>query len=236
MVQESTRKTSTPVATFEGGPAGLEESFAEAPEQSAPADQDPATSNETDKQYTYGTTTTHRIEDAPVLQKLSVSLTLDSSLEEQNEAIAEQVKAAVGFQTERGDQMATHTTALNGIERDEEGQPVAAAPVEVPETPNPMLGMLLERGVEITALLIFVFLLLRSLRASKKAAAATQAASEASTNPGGITDADLEIDPTLLARKHIEHLLENDPDRVSSLLSRWAMGEDFYAKAQSGSQ
>ena len=31
-----------------------------------------------------------------------------------------------------------------------------------------------------------------------------------------------------LARRHVEELLEADPERVGALLSRWALGEDYY--------
>ncbi|HPF12712.1 MAG TPA: flagellar M-ring protein FliF C-terminal domain-containing protein [Planctomycetota bacterium] len=231
VVQESSVSTSTPVATYEGGPAGLEESFTGAPNQGGtPAKQDPATRKETDKQFAFGSQTTHRVDDAPVLERLSVSLTLDESLADQAEAVAMQVKAAVGFQEQRGDLMATNTTALNGIERDENGKPVAPEALVAPEAPSPMMGLLLERGVEISALLVFVFLLVRSLRAPKLGATSK---SGGGMNASDLMEGEIEIDPSLLARKHIDNLLENDPDRVSSLLTRWAMGEDFYAKAKS---
>ena len=233
VLQETTSKSSTPTPSREGGPAGLEESFAQTPEGAVGKVPDPATTNDTDKQYAYGTQTTHRVEDSPSLNQLSVSLTLDASLEDQAIAVTEQVKAAVGFQRERGDQIATHTTALNGIERDEEGIPVEAAPIVAPEAPNAMMGILIERGVEIVALLVFVILLLRSLRSAKKAANGSYAGgSKSNQQAGSVSAADVDIDPSLLARMHIENLLESDPDRVSSLLSRWAMGEDFYAKAK----
>ncbi|MEZ5973441.1 MAG: flagellar M-ring protein FliF C-terminal domain-containing protein [Planctomycetota bacterium] len=236
LAEKSSRKSSTPTPTVEGGPAGLEESFSSAPVTGAAVSMDPATRTETDEKYAFGSKTTHRIEDAPVLEHLSVSLTLDSSLAEQSEAIAEQVKAAVGFQLDRGDFIATHTTSLVGVERDENGAPVQPEPIAAPEAPSAMMNLLLERGIELAALLVFLVLLGRSLRQSKKGAK-TAGKGAASIGGGGAPGRsaqvdDAEIDPTLLARRHIEDMLDNDPDRVSSLLSRWAMGEEFYAKGK----
>ena len=42
--------------------------------------------------------------------------------------------------------------------------------------------------------------------------------------------ADEEVDIDALARAHIEELLQNEPERVSALLSRWALSEDRFAE------
>ena len=239
LISKSTMKSSTPSTVMEGGPAGLEESFLGPTAASGPVQADPATKTEIDESYNYGTQTTHVVEDTPVLKRLSVSLALDESLQDQAEAISNQVKAAVGFSDARQDYFAAHTTALNGVERDEEGNIVPVAAAEPPAAPNPMMGLLLERGIEFAALLIFFFLLARSFKASKKQLQTAGAGSggglpgSLTTGPGGSVDPEIEEDPSLMARKHVENLLETDPDRVSSLLTRWAMGENFYAKADS---
>ncbi len=239
LISKSTMKSSQPSPVMEGGPAGLEESFLGPTAASGPVQSDPATKTEIDENYNYGTQTTHVVEDTPVLKRLSVSLALDASLQEQASAIADQVKAAVGFSEQRGDFLAAHTTALNGVERDEEGNIVAPAPIEAAPAPNPMMGLLVERGIELAALLIFMFLLARSFKVSKKQLQ-TAGSPSFSGAPGGIpgaagkgVDPEMEEDPSAMARMHVEKLLETDPDRVSSLLTRWAMGEDFYAKNQS---
>jgi hypothetical protein len=85
----------------------------------------------------------------------------------------------------------------------------------------------------------------RSLKSASRAARGVRAGGGGgSDGPGGTATVKLgadgkpmlsdllgddEIDLDLLARKHVEELLERDPEKVSALLSRWALGEQFYA-------
>ncbi|MFT5197408.1 MAG: flagellar biosynthesis/type III secretory pathway M-ring protein FliF/YscJ [Planctomycetota bacterium] len=233
-ISERIQKSKTPSASHVGGPAGLSEGFSAVATSPVGGGANPATKDDKETKYAVGTETTHMIENTPELKHLSVSLTLDASLGDQADELTEQVKAAVGFRQDRGDFMSTHTTTFVGVERDSEGAPITAAPIEVPEPPNALMTTLMERGVELLAVLLFFGLLIRSMKQSKNAGS-NEGGSKSRT--GGMTlsdleDGDIEIDPSILARKHIENLLESDPDRVSSLLTRWAMGEEFYAESK----
>ncbi len=234
-ISERIQKSKTPTSSHVGGPAGLNESFGAAPTQPIGGGASPATKDDTETKYAVGTQTTHEVEKSPVLKYLSVSLTLDQSLKDQETELSEQVKNAVGFRTERGDSMSTHTTTFVGVERDADGAPVAAAPIEAPEPPNAMMTTLIERGVELLAVLLFFGLLMRTMKQSKNAGSSESGSKYSST--GGMTlsdleDGEIEIDPSILARKHVENLLESDPDRVSSLLTRWAMADQQYAESK----
>jgi flagellar biosynthesis/type III secretory pathway M-ring protein FliF/YscJ len=235
-ISERIQKSKTPPAGMVGGPAGLNESFGAAT-QPIGASSGPvlATKDDTETKYAVGTQTTHEVENSPVLKHLSVSLTLDESLRDQAEAIANQVKAAVGFREDREDLMSTNTTAFAGLERDSDGVPVAPAAIEVPEPPNAMMTTLIEHGVEMLAVLLFFGLLLRSMKQAKGVVTgegSSHSRSISTMTLSDLEDGEIEIDPSLLARKHIENLLESDPDRVSSLLTRWAMGDQFYAESK----
>ena len=41
------------------------------------------------------------------------------------------------------------------------------------------------------------------------------------------------MDLDALARAHIEELLQHEPERVSALLSRWALSEERFAETSS---
>ncbi|MDF1836453.1 MAG: flagellar M-ring protein FliF C-terminal domain-containing protein, partial [Planctomycetota bacterium] len=237
VISERTQKSKTPTGNHVGGPAGLDQSFGAAPTQpiGGSTGPSPATKDDIEKKFAVGTQTTHQVENSPVLEHLSVSLTLDASLQEQADALTDQVKSAVGFRTERGDLMSTHTTTFVGVERDAEGAPVAAAPIEAPEPPNAMMTTLIERGVELLAVLLFFGLLIRTMKQSKNAGSSdggSQSRAGGAMTLSDLEDGEIEIDPSILARKHIENLLESDPERVSSLLTRWAMGDQFYAESK----
>ncbi|MDG1492178.1 MAG: hypothetical protein P8R43_09820, partial [Planctomycetota bacterium] len=45
--------------------------------------------------------------------------------------------------------------------------------------------------------------------------------------------ADEEVDLDALARARIEELLQSEPERVSALLSRWALSEERFAETSS---
>jgi flagellar biosynthesis/type III secretory pathway M-ring protein FliF/YscJ len=94
--------------------------------------------------------------------------------------------------------------------------------------------MLVEWGLELLAGAAFVFVLLRSLKKSGAKAAPDGAAgaspdtelTQAILALQNATEGDSSAEE--LARRHVEELLQADPDRVGALLSRWALGEDYY--------
>ncbi len=240
VVSETISESSTPGLVAAGGPAGVQENLTIAQNPGSGAN-DPATRNDTERQYTYGTRMTHRVQSQPALSSLSVSLVLDASLEDQLGNVEGLVKAAVGFNTERGDQFAGHVTALPGIERDEEGNPIPPKALEPLEKPNPWISLGLQHGVEILAALVFFIVLLRSLKGGDKALKqvtiepARKGGKGGNSKAGSGGDAEpeepVELDPEVLARMQIEELIESDPERVSALLSRWAMGDNYYAES-----
>lgn len=114
------------------------------------------------------------------------------------------------------------------------------------------MSIFLEYGLELIAGIAFLVVLLKSLKSGRAGAAGANSAGTltpagaggAAAGPGGVrrkgagggTDADdelfeEEIDMDALARAHIEELLRAEPEKVSALLSRWALSEDVYAGA-----
>lgn len=235
-VSEETIATSTPTPSPVGGPAGLAANLNPAPQPQPQAD--PATMDETSKTYVYGTKTTHTVRTEPRLQRLSVSLLMDSSRASELEAATEIVKGLVGFVEER-DSFSGQSTELFGLERDEEGNPIAPTAIESPAPPSPMMQILLERALEVGAAAVFLFLLLRTLKKSRSPAEqrALDKQEEAEITRRRIQEENdtltpQEIDPGVLQRRTVENLIDEDPERVSALLSRWALGEDFYTSTK----
>ena len=134
----------------------------------------------------------------------------------------------MGFQETR-DTFSGQTTQLFGIERDADGAPVAPVTPEFPEAPNPMVTMLIERALEVGAAVLFLFLLLRTLKRSK--ALDKQRALELEAEAKRLQARTGELDPSLVGRRTVEHLIDQDPERVSALLSRWAVGEEVYEQS-----
>jgi flagellar biosynthesis/type III secretory pathway M-ring protein FliF/YscJ len=157
----------------------------------------------------------------PKLERLSVSLVIDTSLAEKREEIVELVKAAVGFDVQRQDLIGVSTTAF----ATEEGAAEPEASEEpAPKAPNRTLELLMTRGVEIVAALAFVIVLLKSLKGGKRAA---QAAAGGHAQAGG---GHPEPDPALVARAQIDELVRSNPRRVGEILSRWASEETAGAR------
>jgi len=219
---ENTYETTTPLERMVGGPAGVESVLGGGGtgNSTSTADTPSATTSDQEKRYAYPRKTTHTVQTAPVLERISVSLTIDLSLEAELEKAADLVKGLVGFVDTR-DHMTAVAMALQGIERDTEGNPIAAVAEPVPEPPNPVIGMLLERGVEILAAAVFLFVLLRSLKKAKLSADPSESDGDDATNPGDDEDLDL----GLLARRRVDQLIEDEPEKVGVLLSRWASNE-----------
>jgi flagellar M-ring protein FliF len=227
-VSESKIKTSTPVAESSvGGPAGFSSnmpdlggaSTADTAESSTPPP--PATTEETTTQYAPSSTHEQRVSQAPILEHLSVALIVDSSIEAaQFESLQTLVKAAVHYDAVRLDTFEAKQVPFLILETadDPEGSGEGGG-----GGMSPTMEMLLRRGVEIVTALVFIVLLLKSLKGAK---------SSRSTGPRGSGSRDIgevggeeEIDPDLLARVQVEELLRADPDRVGEILSEWAREE-----------
>lgn len=221
VLSEETSSSKTPQgAPSAGGPAGAgtnsgafgvdQAGLGETPR---PAAGEAAKAETASKRYWAPTETRRTVSVAPRLERLSVSLFLDESLSERQESLAQNVKAAVGFDEERADVLSTVLLPLY-VEPEGEGEGSAA-----PETgPNPMLEMLLQRGVEIASALVFLFLLAKALRGAKAPPVEEPAPKEAG-------DDMLE----LLAQAQIEELVKSDPARVGQILSSWAREEKVTA-------
>lgn len=221
-LSEIVSETTTPIDSAVGGPAGVESVLGSGADTSAPRKNAPvAETLDSEIRYAYPRKTTHLIQTTPVLERLSVSLAIDTSLEAQLTKAEDLVKGLVGF-VEARDNMSAVTVELTGIERDTDGNPIPAVLEPVPEPPSRIIGVLLERGVEILAAAVFLFVLLRSLKKSKipaPAAGSGTRVDQASTEEGE------EVDLGLLARRRVDQLIEDEPEKVGVLLSRWAADE-----------
>lgn len=235
-----------------GGPAGVAANNEEDAELIAGALESKTSSTLEEEQLnSFGTTRTHSITQPHQLQRLSISLVMDSSKEAQLPAAVKLVKAFVGFDEKRGDMMESEATEIASLVRDAEGAPVIPAPEQAPEPTNPILGMALEFGLEFVAGIAFLIVLLKSLKSARtggttakggsgsggaggQASSGGAGGSKRSSSKDGRADAfEEDVDMEALARAHIEELLENEPEKVSALLSRWALAEDVYAEAGS---
>lgn len=224
-VNEVTSETRTPIEAAAGGPAGIASNIQAAAATTSPTEPPVAETLDTENRYTYGSKTTHTVQVTPTLQRLSVTLTLDSSLEDRLAEAKALVEDLVGFQETR-DEITATALPLAGIERDADGNPIPLTVEPMPEAPNETTSMLIERGVEIAAALAFMFILLRSLR---RARAGKGSEATTSTSPDGLPSSEEDIDIEALARRQIEQLVQDDPERVGTLLSRWALGEIPYS-------
>jgi hypothetical protein len=79
--------------------------------------------------------------------------------------------------------------------------------------------MLLQRGIEIAAAVAFLFLLFKTLKSAGKA---PNAGKPATADGAEMDERQLEM----LAKSEIEELVKSDPQRVSTILSRWAAEEE----------
>jgi hypothetical protein len=88
-----------------------------------------------------------------------------------------------------------------------------------------MLEMLIRRGVEVACALAFLFVLFRSLKLARGARTAQPAGAAAG---GGELD-----DPRVveaIAKERLATLAREEPERVGSILSRWATEEEALAE------
>jgi flagellar biosynthesis/type III secretory pathway M-ring protein FliF/YscJ len=177
-----------------------------------------ATTKESSKNSVVGKETRLERTNAPKLERLSVSLFLDESQKDRLKDLESSVKASVGFDDKR-DGFSSLVTAFASVKRDDKGQPVPAPAQTEVSAPNRTMEMLLQRGVEIAAALAFLFLLFKTLKSAGKTASTGKTAA---LEGAEMDERSLE----LLAKTEIEELVKSDPQRVSSILSRWAAEED----------
>ena len=229
-VSKDSEKTSTPIAadTAVGGPVGsasnlpgdLGNGTATASAQPAASPGEATTKSERTKTIA-GKETEHLLSHMPTLERMSVSLFLDESLQERTDALSRSVQAAVGF-VETRDDFATFVSPFASLERDAEGNIVQPEPDAIPEEPSAALGMLLEYGIEIVAALGFLFVLMKSLKSEPKAGVS---ADGSSTSTDGSQPAEelSEVELERLAIAQVEELVRTEPERVSEILSAWAL-------------
>jgi len=158
----------------------------------------------------------------PELQHLSVSLMVDKSLSTELDSITKSVQAAVGFSETRGDTMSSLSTMFVGVGRDDEGALIGS--VDAPKETSPWKTWAMNNGLELMAALAFLFVLYRSLRGSKKALEEVIGRGERAAGE--------DQDPELVARVAVEELVQNDPDQVAAILSRWVLEQPQTAASQ----
>lgn len=189
----------------------------------------PATTSEVRQSTIVGKETSLTSEDTPELKRLTVSLFLDASIEPKRAELEQVVKTSVGF-VEQRDALSSLATPFATLKRDEQGKLVPPAEPLPVEGPSRMTELLVERSVEIVAALVFLFVLLKALK--RKPDVGMQLSGAGSGGGGDDLSSIEEIeDPRIremMARRQIDELVRNDPERVSLILSRW-VAEDLKA-------
>lgn len=225
VVSESSTSSKTPTGGGPGGAAGTSTNLATefgvenaAPGRSAQAPTAMAQESGTQRVTAVGRETRHQLSHAPTMRRMSIALAVDSTLADRLPELEKWVKAALHFDEARGDRFSAFATAFAGIERDERGLPVPATTAP-PAEPNVWLELLLERGLEVLAGLVFVVVLLKSLKGARAAL------SRAAETSGAVAQLPA-VDPELLARVRVEELIQSDPERVGEILSRWALEDE----------
>jgi flagellar biosynthesis/type III secretory pathway M-ring protein FliF/YscJ len=229
LLEESTNTSEKPVGGGEftggsaGGVAGLTSNVANTDPASGPAAAAPVASSSSrrgmektsqeQKSYRPALTTLEKVSVVPTLRRLSLALYVDESMDEaQVTALELAIQRSVGYDEQRD---SFSRASLTFFQPEVPAQPEGTEPPAEPSAPSPMMETLLRRGVEILTALVFIVLLLKSLKGSKKAGAVVT------------PQAKDEIDPEMLARAHVDELLKSDPDRVGEILSSWARGEEM---------
>jgi flagellar M-ring protein FliF len=172
--------------------------------------------SEEKKSYAPSTKREQRVRIVPELKRLSVALFVDQAVQDAAR-LEEAVKTAVGFSEARNDAFSSVVLSF-AVAPAPETPAAGTEAAKPPSAPNPLVETLLQRGVEIVSAVVFLVLLLKTLKGSKKEkAAAAAAATEA--------EAGNKVDPELLARAQIDELLKSDPAKVGEILARWAREE-----------
>jgi len=195
---------------------------------------EPATTSETRSVSAVGEETSHSLDEAPTLELLKVALFLDESLKDKQAQLEEVVKNAVGLVEARDGKIAAVVTPFASVARDDKGAIVKPAPPEKLEAPSRITELLLQRGVEIGAAAIFLFVLLRSLKSRPKAHAYDEPQAAAHDPMAALAAAEEIVDPRvreMVLRRQIDELIRNNPEHVSTILSRWAADEEKVARA-----
>ncbi len=170
-------------------------------------------------------TLSETVRKAPKRVRMSVSLWLDESLADKRETLEQTVRAAVAFDPSRPDQF---ESALVPFAKSEG----VSEPIEETETiaPNPILELLLTRGVEAVAALFFLIVLALSLRKSKRSfeegAFELEPRGSNGESAARSEEPEPEIDPELLALERVRKLVDEEPDKVGALLTAWARGDE----------
>jgi len=221
------RKSSTPPEAQSvenlGGPAT----------QGPPASSEPATTSETRQTTAVGEETSHSLDEAPALTRMTVSLFLDESLKDKQTQLEDVVKNAVGLVESRDGKIATVVTPLASVLRDDKGAIAKPPAPEKVEAPSRLTEMLLQRGVEIAAAAIFLVVLLRALKSKPRQQTYDEPQSPGNDPIAALAAAEEIVDPRvreMVARRQIDELIRNDPERVSTILSRWAADEEKVAR------
>lgn len=231
VVSKDERKSSTPNgsdAPASGGDVGAPLS---APGATVGASTQPATTSESRQTTIVGKETSHSLDEAPQLERLTVSLFLDDSIKDKQADLEKAVKDAVGYVDTR-DHYSALAAPFASLKRDDKGQIVKPEEPKPVEAPSRLMEILLQRGVEIGAAAIFLVVLLKALKSRPRALAAEEPGMQ--EDPVAALAAAEEIeDPRLrelVARRQIEELIRSDPERVSTILSRWAADEEKAAR------
>lgn len=221
VVQETRTSSEKPLGSGNSTTAGLSSNTLDPDSPGAPLAGSSSASplvektSEEKKSYAPSTKREQRVRIVPELKRLSVALFVDQAVSEPAR-LEEAVKTAVGFSETRSDAFSSVVLPFAVAPASE--TPAEGAEVAPPSAPNPLVETLLQRGVEIVSAVVFLVLLLKTLKGSKKEkAAATAAAAVAEAGTG--------VDPELLARAQIDELLKSDPAKVGEILSRWVREE-----------
>lgn len=93
-----------------------------------------------------------------------------------------------------------------------------------------MTELLVERGVELIAAVIFLFVLLKALKRKPHEGLqlSTVGGNGQDSGMAGIEEIEDPRIREMMARRQIDELVKNDPERVSLILSRW-VAEDMKA-------
>jgi len=223
VVQETKTTSEKPVGSAGLAAAGVSSNTldpqapAAAPAGSTPSEPLLEKTSEEKKEYAPSIAREERVRIVPELKRLSVALFLDQSVKDPQKLEAA-VKAAVGFDETRTDQFSSVVLPfLAPVEPS--AAPKDAEPA--PAAPNPLVETLARRGVEIVSAVVFLVLLFRTLKGTKK---------EKRAAPARAGEPDAGLDTELLARAQVDELLKSDPARVGEILSRWAREEPAAAR------
>ena len=199
-----------------------------------PSNAEPALGKTSEETASYVPTRTfsETIRKAPKRMRMSVSLWMDDSLAKKRESLEQTVRAAVGFDPGRADQFESALVAFAQADEleGEEGEGGETTEESTDPAGNPMLELLLTRGVEAVAALFFLIVLAVSLKRAKAASLpeVTLQASEASEESAAAEASAPEepIDPEMVALERVRRLVEEEPDKVGALLTAWARGDE----------